>query len=57
MKKRLTVLNIMLLISARTENTKKKMHFFLIFNTKVDGGTSKSYPLESSKRQTFFPAN
>ena len=45
MKKRLIVLNIMLLVSARTESIQKKLHFFQIFHTKVDGGTSKSHRL------------
>ena len=57
MKKRFIVLNIMLFLSARTEIIKKKLHFFQIFHTKVDRGTSKSHRLEPSKRQTFFLAN
>ena len=57
MKKRLIVLNIMLLLRTRTESIKKKFRFFQIFHTKVAGGTSKSRRLEPSKRQIFFPAN
>ena len=44
----------MLLLNARTESIQKKLRFFQIFHTKIDGGTSKSHRLETSKRQTFF---